>query len=47
MFMRTVIDSTRTMLEAQWPQATEAQRAEAKRLLDRLDRIEEYHFLRP
>jgi hypothetical protein len=47
LFLRKVIDGMRTMLEAPWPQATQVQRAEAQRLVDRLDRIEEAHFLAP
>ena len=47
LFMRGVIDGMRTVLEAPWSRPTEAQRAEAKRLLDQLDRVEEYHFLKP
>ena len=41
LFMRGVIDRMRTVLEAPWGRAqTEAQRAEAKRLLDQLDRVD-------
>ena len=47
LFMRGVIDRMRTVLEAPWSRPTEAQRAKAKRLLDQLDRVEEYHFLKP